>query len=78
MILSQPSSKEHMKILHELGYDVLGNFLRGLFLVRISNGEVIPARRTLKNRFASIAIKILYKLFRLRLVKYIIAVKMRD
>ena len=79
IILSQPSNKEHIKILQDLGYDVLGNFLRGLFLVRIDNGEVIPARRTLNNRFASVAVKILYnKLFRLRLVKYIIAVKMRD
>jgi len=78
IILSQPSSEEHIKILQDLGYDVLGNFLRGLFLVRIGNGEVIPARRTLKNRFASIAIKILYKLFGIRLLKYIIAVKRGD
>lgn len=78
IVLSQPSSKEHIKILQELSYDVLGNFLRGLFLVRISNGEVIPARKSLRFRLIAIALKITYKLLGIKFVKYAIAVKIKE
>ena len=75
IVVTMPKRNECVKDLLLLGYEVLANYLRGLFVVRLKDMKVIPTYRTLKDKLASMILSLICRLFKFRIVNYVIALK---
>lgn len=76
IVLAMPVEKAQVENLLSLGYEVLAYCLRGFCLVSINSGKVVQYR-SFVGKIVSPLLCMAYKLLNLRIVRYVIGVKLK-
>lgn len=75
--LQVAEKKQHLSDLFILGYDIFAVYFRGLFVLRIRDGTVSSVYRTFRYRLASMLLSTTYGFFKLRMINYLIILKVK-